>query len=153
MIILHVDDVMIATDGSPQMEKLVASIHDKYPFGEWVKVCEVSDITYTGRRIKFVAPDEISIEQSEFIQGRLALLPHTRGKPDEGLCDVREIALFRSAVGNLHWVTSQSRPDLAVYTSRLQKVQNRPTYKEFRELAKTLKYAKSTADQALRIKA
>lgn len=94
---------------------------------------------------------EIVIDQTEFIHGRLTLLPNVRGSPDETKCPPSEVALFRSAVGNLRWVTLQSRPDLAAYTSRLQKVQNGPTYRGYRELAQVPQTAKNSADLSLRI--
>ena len=40
MIVLHVDDIMVATDGSKHMEAQVEKFHAKYPFGEWEYVCK-----------------------------------------------------------------------------------------------------------------
>ena len=57
-----------------------------------------------------------------------------------------------SGVGDLHWVTSQSRPDHAVDTSRLQKRQVTPTYNDLLDLGKVVKEVKATADFSLRIR-
>ena len=38
MAIIHVDDLMIANDGSKETEALVEKLHKRYPFGEWVQV-------------------------------------------------------------------------------------------------------------------
>ena len=52
MIVLHVDDIMIASDSTKCIEKLVNAIHTKYPFGEWVEVWKTKNgIQYTGRNI------------------------------------------------------------------------------------------------------
>lgn len=102
------------------MQRPAEESHGRYPFGELVKVDDQGCV-YTGRRLKVVDQHEIAIDQTEFIHGRLTLSPSVRGSPDETKCTPSEVALFRSAVWNLHWVTSQSRPDLAVYTGRLQK--------------------------------
>jgi len=52
MIILHVDDIMVSTDGSKQVEDAVEKFRTKYPFGEWEYVLgNKKDITYTGRSI------------------------------------------------------------------------------------------------------
>ena len=50
--VLHVDDIMIASDGSNETERTVIRIHNKYPFGEWNVVEDIESITYTGRTIK-----------------------------------------------------------------------------------------------------
>ena len=34
--IIHVDDLMVASDGSKEAEALVERLHKRYPFGEWV---------------------------------------------------------------------------------------------------------------------
>ncbi len=48
VLVLHVDDIMIASDGSKRAEAMVEKIHSKYPFGEWLNVSEQESITYTG---------------------------------------------------------------------------------------------------------
>ena len=132
LIVLHVDDIMLANDSSKKTEKIVLEIRNKYPFGEWVNVSEVDSITYTGRTIKVVG-DEVWINQQDFIEGRMSEMPSkkskTRAKTDP--CTEMERADFKSGVGDLHWVTSQTRVDHAVDTSRLQKRQVNPTYGDF----------------------
>ena len=61
-------------------------------------------------------------------------------------------AKFRSAVGNLHWVTPQSRWDRAVDTSRLQKKQNGPVWADYKALGKAVAQVKESAEVALRIR-
>ena len=61
-----------------------------------------------------------------------------------------ERADFKSSTGDLHWVTSQTRVDHAVDTSRLQKRQNKPTYGDYLDLGKIVREVKSTADFAIR---
>lgn len=100
------------------MQQLTEDTHGQYRFGEWVKV-DNQGCVRTGRCVKVVDDHDIVIDQTEFIHGRLTLLPNVRDSPDETKCSPSEVVLFRSAVGNLHWATLQSRPDLAVYTSRL----------------------------------
>ena len=54
-------------------------IHDKYPFGEWVNVYEVKKVTYTGRTIELDG-DEVPLNQTEFINGRVNHLPLKKTK-------------------------------------------------------------------------
>ena len=87
------------------------------------------------------------MQQQDFIEGRLAVPPCKKtSRPDSDPCTEIEKAEFRSAVGNLHWVTSQTRFDQAVNTSRFQKKQNVPKWADYKALVKTYKLFKSTAD-------
>lgn len=149
-LILHVDDLMVASHGSPEMQRLTEDIQGQYPFGEWVKVGDQGCV-YTRRRIKVVDKHDNMIDQTELIHGRLSHCSPACAAPPTRRSAPAEVALVRSAVRNLHWATSQSRPDLAVYTRRLQTVQLGPTCRGSRELARVLKIAKNSADFCLRI--
>ena len=67
---------------------------------------------------------------------------HSRDDP----CDETETADCKSGVGDLHWVTSGTRVDYAVDTSRLQKRQTKPTYGAYLDLPRVVKEVKQTAD-------
>ena len=76
MIILHVDDVQVAYDGNKATEKIVQTLYQKYPFGEWVKVHEQkSGVHYTGRLVKVIDEEQVIISQEDFIDGRMESLP------------------------------------------------------------------------------
>ena len=100
----------------------------KNSFGEWVQVAKEKKVTYTGRTIA-VHGDEVRMNQTDFIQGRMNYVPgkryKTRSRTDP--CTELETADFKSGVGELHWITSQTRVDHAVDTSRFQKRQTKPT--------------------------
>ena len=141
---------MVSGDGSAYTEKIIQQIHNKYPFGEWLEVQKESKgVTYTGRTIRCVGT-EVEINQTEFINGRMDHLP-TKGlkkRPEDEPCTLVEKAEFRSSVGNLHWVTSQTRLDRAIDTSKAQKVQSNPNVGEYKALVKVIKEVKQTADLA-----
>jgi len=153
MIILHVDDIMITNDGTKVTEKLVEAIHKKYPFGEWVEVAKQGSVTYTGRTIS-VNGQEVNMSQEDFIKGRMTSLPVKKSKSRDKseLCTEIEKADFKSGLGDLHWVTSQTRVDHAVDTSRLQKRQQNPTYGDYLDLGRIVKEVKETASFGLRIR-
>ena len=92
-------------------------------------MAKAKKVTYTGRTIE-VCGDEVHVNQTDFIQGRMNYVPpkrhKSRAKTDP--CTEVEAADFKSGVGDLHWVTSQTRVDHAVDTSRFQKRQTKPTY-------------------------
>jgi len=153
ILILHVDDIMLSNDGEDVTEAIVNQIYNKYPFGEWVRVSEVESITYTGRTIE-VKGNEVLVHQKDFIDGRMTDLPIKKAKnrSKSDLATEVEKADFKSGCGDLHWVTSQTRVDHAVDTSRLQKRQSNPTYGDYLDLGRVIREVKSTADFALRIR-
>ena len=153
MLILHVDDIMVATDGSSFAEAKVEAFHKTYPFGEWEYVSKIKEIAYTGRQISLHGT-EIHIGQKDFIEGRMDDVPCKREKnrKPEDPCTPIEHAEFRSGVGNLHWATSQSRVDHAVDTSRSQKRQNAPKYEDLKDLVKVVREVKDTSDVVIKIR-
>jgi hypothetical protein len=107
IMILNVDDLMLATDASDGMRTLTKQVKDRFPFGEWLKVSdEPEGVHYTGRRIRLGTDGEILVDQEEFIAGRLVTLPPCRGKEDLEICDPESQPNFRAAVGGLHWLSS-----------------------------------------------
>ena len=141
LIILHVDDIMISNDGTKHTEAIVKNIYEKYPFGEWVKVRDKTEgVTYTGRTM-WIVGKSVHMNQKEFIDGRMILIPRKKhkGRALDDACTEIEKADFKSGTGDLHWVTSQTRLDHAVDTSRLQKRQVSPTYGDYLDLARVVK--------------
>ena len=63
-----------------------------------------------------------------------------------------EKADYKSGVGDLHWVTSQTRVDHAVDTSRLQKRQQTRTYADYLDLGRVIKEVKEASNFSLRIR-
>ena len=52
MLVLHVDDLMIATNGCDTAEKTVDLLFNRFPFGEWSKVVDnPSGVTYCGKEV------------------------------------------------------------------------------------------------------
>ena len=100
--------------------------------------------------MRLISETEVHLDLEEFINGRLSMLPTVKGSEDQR-CNPGQKAAFRSAVGNLHWVSSQTRPDCSVYTSRLHKVQNDPSLQDYGELAKVLRELRETADVVLKV--
>ena len=152
-MILHVDDLMIAGDGSPATEDVIEKLHKRFPFGEWVKVKDVDSVTYTGRTI-VLEKESILIHQADFVHGRMTLLESSgnKSRADVDPCSPEEKAEFRSCVGNLHWVTAQTRLDRAVDTSKFQQRLNAPSWADFKGLSKVVKEVKATAEVGIRLR-
>ena len=81
------------------------------------------------------------MDQKDFIDGRIGRLPtrKTKNRTTADACTEAEKTDFKSSVGDLHWVTSQTRIDHAVDTSKFQKRQVAPSYQGYLELGRVLK--------------
>ena len=127
LMIVHVDDVMIAHDGSTQGANMVEALCARFPFGTWMKVSEQQcGVSYCGKEIKLDSRDGeqcIVLTQNAFIDGRLQPMQISGARAKELDCLATDIEKtdFRSVVGSLQWLTVQSRPDVAFECNQLQK--------------------------------
>ena len=127
LMIVHVDDVMVCHDGSPFALETVERLRKRFPFGTWQRVCEQSSgISYCGKEIKVVNREgetQITLAQNGFIDGRLQPMevPKCRKAQPESCATDEERTNYRSIVGSLQWLVTQSRPDLAFEVNQLQK--------------------------------
>ena len=126
-MVVHVDDLMVCHDGSDFAAGIVDKLGKRFPFGTWDNVAEKqSGVTYCGKEIRLIqhqGEESISLSQDGFVDGRLQemeVLKDRRQDP-ESFATEEEKANFRSVVGSLQWLSTQSRPDLSFETNQLQK--------------------------------
>ena len=127
VMVVHVDDLMLCHDGSQSAVEMVDRLCKRFPFGTWDRVADkTSGVSYCGKEICLHQGSEgpyISLAQDAFIDGRLEemeILKHRRQCPEQ-YADEEEKANFRSIVGSLQWLSTQSRPDISFETNQLQK--------------------------------
>ena len=127
LMIVHVDDVMVCHDGNKFASEIVERLGKRFPFGTWQRVCEQpSGVSYCGKEIKVVTCEgetQITLAQNGFIDGRLQPMEvhkDRRAQPEACATD-EERTNYRSIVGSLQWLVTQSRPDLAFEVNQLQK--------------------------------
>ena len=131
IIVIHVDDLMIAGQNDPENEALVEKLRQRFPFGEWDKVMnKPSGITYCGKEIRLDDVDGercIKMSQHHFASGRLELIPISadRMKDVEATVTEAERTDFRSVLGALQWMATQSRADIMYHVNQLQKRVNK----------------------------
>ena len=127
LMIVHVDDVMVCHDGSPFASEIVERLRRRFPFGTWQRVCEQSSgISYCGKEVKVVTREgetQIMLAQNGFIDGRLQQMEVSKNRrvQPEACATDEERTNYRSIVGSLQWLVTQSRPDLAFEVNQLQK--------------------------------
>ena len=126
LVTTHVDDIMIATNGNRDVEALVQKLQETFPFGEWDEVAKTGCVTYCGKQISVEVEDGnqvISVSQSNFCEGRLSeiVVDKNRRKHLESPVTDQEKSDFRSTLGCLQWLSTQTRLDLCFCTNQLQK--------------------------------
>jgi hypothetical protein len=149
ILVLHVDDLMVATDGNPEVEECVGKLVDRFPFGEWGKVAEsTKGITYCGKEIKLELVNGehvIRLKQKGFADGRLEPIPIDKNRrlTPEALVTETERSDFRSVLGSLQWLSTQSRPDISFTVNQLQKRVNKLNINDLEVANKVVKIVKS----------
>ena len=127
LLVLHVDDLMVSTNGGPDVENKVSLLCERFPFGEWETVRDKpGGTTYCGKEIVVEqenGEEVIKLRQRGFVDGRLDLIPldKNRKSQPESKATPEEVSDFRSVLGALQWLATQSRPDVAFPVNQLQK--------------------------------
>lgn len=127
LMIVHVDDLMLATDASEWSANVTGRLRGRFPFGTWQNVAqEPAGVTYCGKEIKIKndgTEDFVTLAQKGFIEGRLECIQVSKQRAqsvDDRVND-EERTDYRSVVGSLQWLASQTRPDISFEVNQLQK--------------------------------
>ena len=127
IMVIHVDDLMVCHDGSEFSRQIVERLGKRFPFGTWDRVADKPNgVTYCGKEIRVRQGDNekyIPLSQDGFIDGRLDEMEVSkdRRRNPELPASEEERAEYRSIVGSLQWIATQSRPDLSFETNQLHK--------------------------------
>jgi len=155
VLAVHVDDIIVAHDGSPEARAVLDKLGARFPFGDW-QLGVNGPLSYTGKTIEVVAgPDgaEVHVHQKDFIRGRLESMKLERkGRQVDDEVTPTEASDFKSMCGSLCWLAGLSRPDVAQETNMLQKRQAAPRYRDCQRAVKLIESIKRTEDVVLRIR-
>ncbi|CAE7631963.1 RE1 [Symbiodinium sp. CCMP2592] len=126
VMIIHVDDLMVCHDGSQQAMDAIERLRKRFPFGTWERVADKPQgVTYCGKEICLRKDTQpyITLAQDGFVDGRLEEMDiePSRKRCPEQYASEEERAEYRSIVGSLQWLSTQSRPDMSFETNQLQK--------------------------------
>lgn len=146
MIVLHVDDLMIAGEVSEENSRCVQLLRERFPFGEWDRIEEKEEgITYCGKEILVVGKDNdrrIQLRQKGFVDGRLEYIPVDKARPRTALVTDEEKGNFRSVLGSLQWLATQTRGDISYWVNQLQKRINKLTVEDLYVANKVVRFVK-----------
>ncbi|CAE7552795.1 RE2 [Symbiodinium natans] len=128
LLVIHVDDLMLCHDGSQLGKDTVQKLKARFPFGTWDRVMDQKNgVTYCGKEIRILNDEKgeqvIALSQNGFIDGRVQKLEISRERraESEQRATEEERSEYRSVVGSLQWLITQTRPDLAFEVNQLQK--------------------------------
>ena len=130
MIIVHVDDMLLATNNHHPAESHISRLLSKYDIQDVERADDDGGVLYCGKRIRTVPdntkPVGLSLrqDQTEFVKARCE--PRARARQEGTRCTTCEIREMRSKTGSLHWVTGGTHLDESFATSQLQGKQAAP---------------------------
>ena len=113
-ICLYVDDFLFAGTHN-FVETIINKLMKKFKIGSTGKV----NFTYVGLKIKSYT-DGITVDQEHYIQS-INTIPITKERvlEKDSQLNKKELANFRTLIGQLSWVSTHTRPDIAFETCEL----------------------------------
>ena len=146
----HVDDFLVARRSKTPLnesvlKKLSGLLHLK-------RTEDLTDFIHCGKRIR-VTPEAIHISQersASSVDEVFVSQPRSR-KPDDLLTKV-EHSSYRTALGQLQWLTNQARPDLATETNLCAQKSAKPTVQDARNLNALGQRARSTSSNSITLR-
>ena len=141
ILAVHVDDILIGIEDSPQGNRLLETLWSSLVWGKKRQ----DSFTYCGRHIVRKPDGTIELDQKDFCDAiQITTVPRWRSStPDAELTDQEKTEL-KSAQGILNWLSGISRPGLAAATSLSQRAT--PKISDLLEANRTLRTARASPD-------
>jgi hypothetical protein len=135
LVCVHVDDLLLC--GNDAFESIIANKLMKY--FKFSKL-EKEKFTYLGCEIQKLPSGDISLNQNEYIKNiREVIIPTRRKNSNVTEYERKEI---RRVVGELLWVSSMTRPDLAFEVNLLSSNISSATVREVKDACRLVEKAK-----------
>ena len=140
----HVDD-LLGTGVPGLADKVIDKIKAAFDFGAWADARQDVVLEYGGKQIRKLPDGRVKLSQESFCKAiTVTPVPRWRSaKPNDPL-NRSELTDLRSAGGCLHWLTGQTRPDLAASTSL--NMAGQPTVSNLMQINSLLREAQRPAD-------
>ena len=154
VLLVWVDDILIATNDQETMSNIKSQIGAKFKVTDFGKLSH-----FLGIQFHFES-GVIQMEQSQFIQEVLRRFDMHECKAKSTPCEARlafnpdapkfeNNRLYREMVGNLMYIMTSTRPDLAFIVNQLSQFLNDPTVEHFAAIKRVFRYLKGSVDQRL----
>ena len=137
---VHVDDTALGGMG-PKFEESIVSLRRRFPYRKW----RIGEGEFCGSWYRQEKDGSIHMSMESF-SDKLRPINVPKGcSPETALSDA-QIKVLRAVNGSLNWLSSQTRPDLAVQTSLSQQAFPKPTISDFRRANQAIRRAKQERD-------
>ena len=157
-VAVYVDDLLLAVDPE-QMDGVVEVLRKAWTCSEPEFVTQHHPMRFCGFELQWVSDGGLRVSQEGFIAEMLKRrevtgdakfpLPPISDEPDEEPISLADVRQAQGVVGELTWLTTRSRPDLAFSVGAASRlIHRRPRY-VISMCEHILKYVKSTRSLAL----
>ena len=145
LLAIHVDDLIFG--GSQRfIDTLIHNLSQEFDIGNH----QVGNFTFCGSRIESHS-ECITLDQNAYLRSLEPIKTESRDHARE--LTGNEYSQFRTLLGNLSWLSINSRPDIAFEVNRISMVQNQPTIGDLKALNRVLRDALSRPHSKLRFPA
>ena len=144
----HVDDTITGGCG-PRYEAAVAKLRSRFPFRKWRSgTGEFLGTIYTQDQTTL----EISFQQKEYAEHITPIkITKERSRKPWLPATPQEVSALRAVNGALSWVSTQSRPDLAVQTSLSQQCFPQPKVSDLIQANQAVRRARQQSDLCIQV--
>eukprot|EP00435_Cladocopium_sp_Y103_P017727 s923_g4.t1 len=140
---VHVDDTALGGNG-PKFTESIQRLRQRFPYRKW----RIGTGEFCGAWYSQAADFGIKMNMESFAEKIKPINIPKGSQPDDVLND-SQIRVLRAVNGSLNWLSSQSRPDLAVQTSLSQQSFPKPTIGDLRRANQAVRRAKQEKDLGL----
>ena len=145
---VHVDDTALGGKGK-KFEDAVQQLKSRFPYRKWrVQSGEFCGAFYTQNPTN----KEISMSQQTFAE-KLRPAFIAKGADNEQPLSDSQVRVLRAINGSLNWISSQSRPDVAIQTSLSQQAFPKPTIRNLRDVNNAVRRVKQHKDVKIHFRA
>ena len=149
ILILHVDDILVAGDESQIYKKAVQQLRANFDFGKWDVLTKKTPIKYCGGVIVMRDDGKIEVSYEEYIK-KICPMTIAKGRDVKAAVNEQERSKARGLVGALQWPATQGFPGLAASVSIQAGELAGGDGSVLQELNKTLRFAKQNASHRLK---
>eukprot|EP00435_Cladocopium_sp_Y103_P073696 s9_g44.t1 len=143
---VHVDDTALGGCGDV-FEESIKKLRARFPYRKW----RIGEGEFCGAWYRQSPDGSISMNMQSFAEKIRPVNVPKNSSPDSPLT-VPQTRVLRAVNGSLNWLSSQSRPDLAIQTSLSQQSFPNPTIQDLRRANQAIRRAKQEKDVSIQFK-
>ena len=143
---VHVDDTALGGQGEV-FQQAVRKLRERFPYRKW----RHKEGEFCGAWYRQDESHAIEMKMSAFAEKIRPINVKKGSRPEDHLCP-SQMKILRAVNGSLNWLSSQSRPDLAVQTSLSQQAFPHPKILDFRMANQAVRRARLEKDLGIQFK-